>query len=284
MFANSILIVKKRVFMSFIKLKIYQADAFTSRVFGGNPAAVVPLKKWLPDAVLQNIAAENNLAETAYIVPTGGESDYRIRWFTPGIEVRLCGHATLATAHILFEQLDFDKPEIRFESLSGILKVKKQAVESYTLDFPTDILRGYDLNSSEAEIITKVLKVKPLAVFKGRDDFMAILSNEKEVADLQPYFAGLKDLDARGLIATAKGDKVDFVSRCFFPEAGVEEDPVTGSAHTTMTPYWAEQLGKNTLSARQISQRGGELTCVLRGSRVDISGSAVTYLIGDIFV
>ncbi len=267
-----------------MKLKIYQADAFTSRVFGGNPAAVVPLTEWLPDALLQNIAAENNLAETAYIVPTGGESDYHLRWFTPSIEVRLCGHATLATAHILYEQLGFDKSEIRFNSLSGILKVKKQGKNAYTLDFPTDILRGYDLDSNEAETIRKTLKVNPLAVLKGRDDFMAILSNEKEVADLQPHFTELKNLDSRGLIATAKGDTVDFVSRCFFPEAGIEEDPVTGSAHTTMTPYWVEQLGKTQLLARQISQRGGELACVLRGARVDISGSAVTYLIGDIFV
>lgn len=265
-------------------MKIYQADAFTSRVFGGNPAAVVPLQTWLPDSVMQNIAAENNLAETAFIVPTGGKSDYQIRWFTPSIEVRLCGHATLATAHILFEQLGFDQPEVRFDSLSGILIVKKQGENCYTLDFPTDILRGYDLASNEAEIIRNVLEINPLAVFKGRDDFMAILPSEKDIASLKPNFASMKDLDARGLIATAKGDKVDFVSRCFFPEAGVEEDPVTGSAHTTMTPYWAEKLGKNELSARQISARGGELTCLLRGPRVDISGHAVTYLIGEIFV
>lgn len=267
-----------------MKLKIYQADAFTSAVFGGNPAAVVPLTEWLADSVMQNIAAENNLAETAFIVPTGGESDYHIRWFTPSIEVRLCGHATLATAHILYEQLGFDKPEVRFDSLSGILTVRKQVENNYTLDFPTDILRGYDLLSNEADIIRSVLNDNLLAVFKGRDDFMAILHSEKEVAHLKPNFAGLKDLDARGLIATAKGDEVDFVSRCFFPEAGVEEDPVTGSAHTTMTPYWAEKLGKTELSARQISQRGGELSCILRGARVDISGSAVTYLIGEIFI
>jgi PhzF family phenazine biosynthesis protein len=265
-------------------MKIYQADAFSSRIFGGNPAAVVPLTTWLPDATMQNIAGENNLAETAFIVPTGGESDYHLRWFTPSIEVRLCGHATLATAHILYEQLGFDKAEIRFQSLSGILKVKKQGKNSYTLDFPTDILRGYDLDSEEAETIRKVLKINPLAVFKGRDDFMAVLPSEQDIVRLKPNFAGLKDLDARGLIATAKGDVVDFVSRCFFPEAGVEEDPVTGSAHTTMVPYWAEKLGKNELSARQISQRGGELACVLRGERVDISGQAVTYLVGEIFI
>lgn len=267
-----------------MKLKIYQADAFSSHVFGGNPAAVVPLDDWLPDAKMQNIAAENNLAETSFIVPTGGESDYYIRWFTPSIEVRLCGHATLATAHILFEHLGFDKSVIRFDSLSGILSVKKQADKTYTLDFPTDILRGYDLMSNEAEVIRNILKINPIAVFKGRDDFMAVLPSEKDVSSLKPNFIGFKELDARGLIATAKGNKVDFVSRCFYPEAGIDEDPVTGSAHTTLTPYWAEQLGKMRLSARQISKRGGELTCLLRGGRVDIIGSAVTYLIGDIFV
>jgi PhzF family phenazine biosynthesis protein len=265
-------------------LKIYQADAFTSHVFGGNPAAVVPLAHWISDAKMQNMATENNLAETAFIVPTGGDSDYHIRWFTPSIEVRLCGHATLATAHILFEQLKFDKSVIRFDSLSGILTVKKQADNTYILDFPTDILRGYDLTSNEAKLIRNILKINPLAVFKGRDDFMAVLPSEEDVASLKPNFIGLKELDARGLIATAKGDNVDFVSRCFYPEAGIEEDPVTGSAHTTLIPYWAEQLGKMHLSARQISPRGGELTCLLRGARVDISGSAVTYLIGDIFV
>ncbi len=265
-------------------LKIYQADAFSSHVFGGNPAAVVPLDNWLSDAKMQNIAAENNLAETAFIVPTGGDSDYQIRWFTPSIEVRLCGHATLATAHILFEHLGFDKSAIRFDSLSGILSVKKQTENTYTLDFPTDILRGYDIQSNEAGVIRNILKINPLAVFRGRDDFMAVLPSEKDVASLKPNFSGLKELDARGLIATAKGAEIDFVSRCFYPEAGVEEDPVTGSAHTTLTPYWAEQLGKVHLSARQISPRGGELTCLLRGGRVDITGAAVTYMIGDIFV
>ncbi len=267
-----------------MKLKIYQVDAFTNHVFGGNPAAVVPLMEWLPDAKMQNIAAENNLAETAFIIPTGSESDFHIRWFTPSIEVRLCGHATLATAHIIYEQLGFDKPTIRFDSLSGILSVQKQAGNVYTLDFPTDILRGYNLISKEAEIIRNILNVNILAVFKGRDDYMAVLSSEKDVANLKPNVMGLKELDARGLIATAKGNTVDFVSRCFYPEVGIEEDPVTGSAHTTMIPYWAEQLDKTRLSARQISKRGGELACLLRGGRVDISGSAITYMIGEIFI
>ncbi len=268
-------------------LKIYQADAFSNKVFGGNPAAVIPLTKgihsengWLPNNVLQQIAIENNLSETAYIVATGGETDYHLRWFTPSYEVRLCGHATLATAHILWNHLGFEKDVITFETLSGVLKVSRKG-NIYTLDFPTDKLEN---KKKKTDFIHKILGIKPLDVFKGRDDYMAILSSQAEIEALKPNFSLLKDLDARGLIATALGDDVDFVSRCFFPEAGIEEDPVTGSAHTTMMPYWAEKIGRNTLAAQQLSARKGELTCVLRGDRVDISGSAVTYLIGEIFI
>ena len=268
-------------------LKIYQADAFSSKVFGGNPAAVIPLAKgvhsengWLPNNVLQQIAAENNLSETAFIVPTGGETDYHLRWFTPSIEVRLCGHATLATAHILWNHLGFEKQTITFDTLSGVLKVSRDG-DIYTLDFPADMIEN---RKKKTDFIHKILGIKPLDVFKGRDDYMIILSSQSEVEALKPDFVLLKDLNARGLIATALGDEVDFVSRCFFPEVGIEEDPVTGSAHTTMTPYWAEKIGKNTLTAIQLSSRRGELTCVLRGNRVDISGSAVTYMIGEIFI
>ena len=268
-------------------LKIYQADAFSDNVFGGNPAAVVPLAKgvhsengWLPNQVLQQIAAENNLPETAFIVPTGDDSDFHLRWFTPSNEVRLCGHATLATAHILWNHLGFEKEIIAFDTLSGILKVTKNG-NIYTLDFPADMIEN---RKNKTDLIHKILGIKPLDVFKGRDDYMIILSTEAEVKALKPNFSLLNELDARGLIATALGDEVDFVSRCFFPEVGIEEDPVTGSAHTTMAPYWAEKIGKNTLTALQLSSRGGELTCVLRGNRVDISGSAVTYMIGEIFI
>ena len=222
-----------------MSIPYYQIDAFTGSLFSGNPAGVCILAAWLPDPVLQSIAAENNLAETAFVVQR--DSFFDLRWFTPTLEMDLCGHATLATAHILYEQLGFGKSAIRFDSLSGILSVKKQGDKTYSLDFPTDILRGYDLMSKEAEMIRNILKINPLAVFRGRDDFMAILSSEKDVASLKPNFVPLKELDARGLIVTAKGDDVDFVSRCFYPEAGIEEDPVTGSAHTTLTPYWAEQ-------------------------------------------
>jgi PhzF family phenazine biosynthesis protein len=263
--------------------KIYQVDAFTQTLFGGNPAAVVPLKKWLPTDIMQKLGNENNLAETVFFVPTNdGKSDFHIRWFTPSIEVNLCGHATLATAHVLFQHLKFDKPQIRFDSRSGILTVKRNADGSYTLDFPADILRG--ANEDEKAVVEQVLKQKPLEVYRGKDDFMAILPSETDILNLNPNFPPLKNLDARGLIATAKGGSVDFVSRCFFPEAGIEEDPVTGSAHTTMTPYWAEKLGKTDLKAQQLSQRRGELGCVLRGSRVEISGFGVTYLEGKFVI
>jgi PhzF family phenazine biosynthesis protein len=265
-------------------LKIYQADAFTSRLFGGNPAAIVPLTDWLPDDTMQAIAAENNLAETAFIVPTDGEkSDFHIRWFTPAIEVRLCGHATLAAAHILYEHLAYQKEGVRFDSLSGVLSVSKKE-KIYTLDFPTDILRGVSLDSPEAETIRKGLNINPLEILRGSDDFMAVVSCEADVQALSPDFSILKTLNSRGLIVTAKGDSVDFVSRCFFPQSGIDEDPVTGSAHTALIPYWAEKLGKPKLIARQISSRIGELTCHLKGDRVEISGEAVTYLVGDIFI
>lgn len=263
-----------------MKLKIYQVDAFSNKIFGGNPAAVIQLSQWLPDDMLQNIAIENNLSETAFIVPIDGLSDYHLRWFTPGYEVRLCGHATLATAHTLWHHLGFEKNIATFDTLSGVLKVIRNE-NDYTLDFPTDTLVKSD---DKIDAIQKILKTQPIEVFRGRDDFMAVLSSQQEIEALNPDFSLLKSLGSRGLIATAKGDAVDFVSRCFFPEAGIEEDPVTGSAHTTMTPYWAKKLGKTSLVAHQLSARKGELTCVLRGERVDISGSAVTYMIGNIYL
>jgi PhzF family phenazine biosynthesis protein len=259
-----------------MKYTLYQADAFAERVFTGNPAAIMPLTEWLPDDVMQNIAAENNLAETAYFIPKG--EGFHLRWFTPSVEVRLCGHATLATAHILWQHLNYLKTEIVFDSLSGPLKVTRNG-DLYTLDFPTDRL---EMGENAREIIENTLKIKSLAIFRGRDDYMAILPSQKDIENLKPDFLPLKKLNARGLIATAKGDTVDFVSRCFFPEAGIEEDPVTGSAHTTMTPYWAKELGKTDLKAIQLSKRQGHLFCQLRGDRVLISGKAVTYLIGEI--
>jgi PhzF family phenazine biosynthesis protein len=264
-----------------MKLKIYQVDAFTEKLFGGNPAAVVPLKKWLPDSLMQNIAAENNLAETAYFIPTGGTSDFHLRWFTPSIEVRLCGHATLATAHTLWQHLKFEKDTIAFDSKSGILRVSRKG-DTYELDFPLDTLNLLRGDTNVAKTLENALNIKPLEVFKGKDDYMVVVSKQSDIEKLNPDFRLLKTIDTRGIIVTAKGENVDFVSRSFFPAAGIDEDPVTGSAHTTMTPYWAGKLGKKTLTAQQISARKGDLVCTLAGDRVLISGKAVTYLVGNI--
>jgi PhzF family phenazine biosynthesis protein len=266
-------------------LKIFQVDAFAKTLFTGNPAAVVPLKTWLPDAILQNIASENNLSETAFFVPTSNEvADFHLRWFTPFTEVRLCGHATLASAHVLFNHLSFQADRLRFETKSGILTVKRNG-EAYTLNFPADILRKVE-TPEILEKLEQILSVKPIEAFRGNDDFMVVLDSSKLVAEVQPNIKTLATLGSRGLIVTAQADAntdLDFVSRCFFPEAGVEEDPVTGSAHTTMTVYWSEKLRKNTLKARQISKRGGDLMCKIADGRVYMTGSAVTYLVGDFY-
>jgi PhzF family phenazine biosynthesis protein len=261
---------------------IYQVDAFTDHLFGGNPAAVIPLKEWLPKQTMQNIAMENNLSETVFFIPTASTSDFHIRWFTPTIEVSLCGHATLATAHVLWKHLDFPNGVISFDSKSGVLKVEKKE-NVYTLDFPADNFREVE---KDMDIVANALKIKPLYLYRGKDDYMAILSGRREIQELEPNFAALKNLNARGLIATAAcfdGDE-DFVSRCFFPEAGIEEDPVTGSAHTLMTPFWADKMDKNILKAQQLSKRKGHLICELKGDRVLISGEAKTYMIGKILM
>lgn len=257
---------------------IYQVDAFASERFKGNPAAVCPMEAWLPDATLQAIAAENNLSETAFFVP-GGEGDYELRWFTPAIEVDLCGHATLATAHCLFRHLGHKGKSITFGSRSGLLTVTQEGVE-YMLDFPIDNIE----TAVAPRVLMEALGAEPVEVLMGRDDFLVVLESEAEVAKLSPDFRLLKQVRCRGVIATAPGSTTDFVSRCFYPNAGVEEDPVTGSAHTTMTPYWAERLSKQELTARQLSQRGGSLRCTMLGERVAISGRAVTYMKGEIFV
>lgn len=264
-------------------LKIFQVDAFTNQLFGGNPAAIIPLKVWLPTEKMQDIAEENNLAETAFIIPTNNNvSDYHIRWFTPKIEVKLCGHATLAAAHVLFAHLNYNKKIINFHSLSGILSVRKENHNTYTLDFPSDTLREPKL--LDKRLIQKILNIKPINILRGNDDFMAVLETQSDVLNAKPDLNLLKSLSARGLIITARGESVDFVSRCFYPAAGIDEDPVTGSAHTTMTPYWAEILNKKTLSAHQLSLRKGELTCTLKDSRVEMTGSAVTYMVGEVFL
>lgn len=260
-----------------MKIPIYQIDAFTGELFRGNPAAVCPLSEWLPDETMQAIAAENNLSETAFFVPKG--KGYHLRWFTPAIEVDLCGHATLATAHVLFHHLGYSEPIIRFHCQSGLLSVSREDGH-YIMDFPADILEP----TPAPGLLKEALQATPREVFIGREDFLVVLGSEAEVAALSPDFRLLRQLKGRGVIATAPGESVDFVSRCFFPNAGIDEDPVTGSAHTTMAPYWAGRLGKQELLARQISRRGGEVRCTMLGERVALAGRAVTYMEGVVWV
>lgn len=258
------------------KINIFQIDAFTDRVFAGNPAAVCVLEQWLPDEVMQNIGAENNLAETAFLVKR--EQDYEIRWFTPTLEVALCGHATLAAAHVLFNHLNHPGDTIQFFSRhSGPLSVTKKE-ELLTLDFPTDTLKKIE---GSLELLN-AFNIKPLEVYQGRTDFMLVFRNQDEIEQINPDMAPLKKFKARGIIVTAPGADVDFVSRFFAPGSGVDEDPVTGSAHTTLTPYWSQKLNKKKLRAKQLSKRGGDLVCEFQGDRVKITGKAVTYLIGEI--
>ncbi|WP_304234665.1 PhzF family phenazine biosynthesis protein [Jiulongibacter sediminis] len=260
-----------------MKLPIYQADAFTDTVFGGNPAAIVPLKEWISDDLMQKIALENNLSETAYLVENNNR--FHIRWFTPAVEVDLCGHATLAAAHILFEELGYAKDIIFFDSKSGELTVKKDR-DLLTLNFPAT-------KPIKAEIpyeLVDSFNIKPEITLKANEDYFFVFRNETEIRNLDPDFAKLKKVKSRGIICTAKGDEVDFVSRFFAPAAGIDEDPVTGSAHTKLAPYWSEILGKQTMNALQISARLGKLECTMKGDRVLISGKAVSYLKGEITV
>lgn len=255
---------------------IYQVDAFTGKLFKGNPAAVCIPDRWPDEALMQNIANENNLSETAFAVPSG--ECFEIRWFTPQMEVALCGHATLATAHVLFNHLDHPGDLVCFNSIhSGRLNAKKRG-ELLTLDFPADSLEEMVI----PEVIVTALKEPPLKAFRGKTDFMFIYANESEIQDMEPDFGLLARIGGRGVIVTAPGDQVDFVSRFFAPQTGINEDPVTGSAHTSLTPYWSKVLGKKRLSANQLSARGGELVCEDMGDRVEISGRAVTYMIGEL--
>jgi PhzF family phenazine biosynthesis protein len=257
-------------------LPIYQIDAFTDRLFSGNPAAVVPLEGWLSDETMTHIAAENNLAETAFYVPT--ENGFHIRWFTPTIEVDLCGHATLAAAYVIFKILKYDSPTVRFESRSGELLV--ECIEDWmTLDFPIDV---YQVAVPPPALVESLNSVTMLEVYKGKTDYLVVLDSEDEVLDLEYDIIVLSTIPARGIIITAPGKEVDFVSRFFAPQSGIDEDPVTGSAHTTLIPYWAEKLSKTTLTAKQLSKRGGFLQCKLDGERVQISGQARLYLKGEI--
>ncbi len=261
-----------------MKIPIYQADAFTSSLFGGNPAAICPLDKWLPDETMQKIASENNLAETAFFVP---EADgYMLRWFTPEFEIDLCGHATLASAHIIFTELGYANESINFETLkAGTLTVSRDG-DKYTMDFPSRPPIVIEVPNGLVEALGGK---EPKAILRSRDYFL-VYDNEEDITELSPDFTALSKFDTVGFIVTAKGNKADFVSRFFAPGAGIPEDPVTGSAHCNLIPYWADKLGKSKLHAFQLSSRKGELWCELKGERVLMSGNAVTYLKGEIFV
>jgi PhzF family phenazine biosynthesis protein len=258
-------------------IKRYQVDAFAENIFEGNPAVVCPLTEWLPDALMQQIAMENNLSETAFYVKES--AGYRIRWFTPAVEVDLCGHATLATAFVMFNHEKYGGEEISFQSRSGILKVSRNN-GLLTLNFPADELREVEI---QADLI-EGFNDRPTKILKGKTDYMFVYESENQVRNCSPDFFKVAKIKARGIIITAPGKSHDFVSRFFGPQAGVNEDPVTGSAHTTLTPYWASVTGKKELKAAQLSARGGKLYCKLEGDRVSISGSARLFSEGLIYL
>lgn len=261
-----------------MKLTIYQVDAFADKVFQGNPAAVCPLTAWLDDALLLKIASENNLSETAFYVIM--EDRVEIRWFTPNTEVDLCGHATLATAFVLARQENYKGNKIPFHSIrSGSLPVTINE-DSFTLDFPLDPIIEIELTKD----LLDATNIKPLKAYKGKSDILLIYEKQSDIENLIPNLTQIEKLDARGLIVTSKGNDCDFVSRFFGPQVGVNEDPVTGSAHTTLTPYWAEQLNKNEFNAQQISARSGKLHCKLVKDRVQITGKAILYMKGELYL
>jgi PhzF family phenazine biosynthesis protein len=259
-----------------MKLTSYTLDAFTDRVFGGNPAAVCPLTSWLDDATMQSIAAENNLSETAFFVPESG--GYHIRWFTPTCEVELCGHATLASAYVIFNYLSPEKTALNFRALAGKLRVTREG-DLLSLDFPSRPPRPVEAPNGLIEAIG----VTPLEIWQARDYFL-LLDSESTVRNLAPDMAELQNVDMYALIVTAHGSDCDFVSRFFAPGRGIDEDPVTGSAHCELIPFWAAKLGKQKLHARQVSKRGGELFCELQGDRVKISGRVTLYSESTIYV
>ena len=258
--------------------KIYQIDAFAEKLFTGNPAAVCPLEKWIDDETMQKIAAENNLAETAFTVPV--ENGFEIRWFTPTVEVDLCGHATLASAFVLINFEGFTEDKINFFSKnSGTLTVTKNG-DLFTLNFPSDSLQKVE-NLSQFK---NCFAHQPIEAYQGKTDYLLIFENENQIINIKPNFSEIAKINARGIIVSSKSENYDFVSRFFGPNCGVNEDPVTGSAHTTLTPFWAEKLGKTKLTAKQISKRGGVLECELKNDRILISGKCKTYLKGEIFI
>jgi PhzF family phenazine biosynthesis protein len=265
-----------REFGGTMNLRMFQIDAFTDRLFGGNPAAVCPLDGWLDDAVMQAIAAENNLAETAFFIPNGAE--YDLRWFTPITEMDLCGHATLASAWVVFNELAPERQTVTFSTRSGNLVVRRDG-ERLVMDFPAKPAQPCEVPPALRDALGRA----PEAVFAA-DDYMAVFASEDDVLALQPTMDALAQLDRRGVIVTAPGKRSDFVSRFFAPKVGIPEDPVTGAAHCTLVPYWSARLGKRHLHALQVSARVGELFCEDRGERVTIAGHAVKYLEGTIIL
>ncbi|MED4804321.1 PhzF family phenazine biosynthesis protein [Bacillus atrophaeus] len=256
-------------------MKYYVVDAFAENLFEGNPAGVCIMKEWIPDELMQQIAAENNLSETAFAVKEG--ENYRLRWFTPADEIDLCGHATLATAYVIANFYESNVEEIKFQTISGELVVVKKG-ELYEMDFPSRMPKEISLT----EEMVEALGVKPVEVHLGRD-LIFVLEKEEDVLNASPDFSKLKELpDGLGVSITARSEKYDFVSRAFFPKLNVNEDPVCGSAHCNFIPYWAKNLSKNEMVARQLSKRGGKLYCKFEGDRVKISGSAVLYSIADL--
>mgnify|MGYP006076897833 FL=1 len=261
-----------------MKLPLYQIDAFTNKIFGGNPACVVPLEKWLKDDVLLKIAQENAVAETAFFMKMG--NNFHLRWFTPDIEMDLCGHATLATAHCIISELKLRNEKVIFETLSGKLSVEYKNSQ-YILELPS---RDPEL-AELPEIIKKSLNIQPIEILKSRD-YVLVYKSQKDIENIKidrQIFDEI-NINPGGVIVTSIGENCDFVSRFFTPQATILEDPVTGSAHCSLTPYWAKKLKKNTLVAQQLSKRKGELLCELKEDRVEISGKAITYLKGDIFL
>lgn len=259
-----------------MELALYQVDAFAKHAFSGNPAAVCPLSEWLPEQLMQSIAQENNLAETAFFVKE--ENGFHIRWFTPTKEVNLCGHATLASAYVLFEQLHYSEDVINFQSKSGLLRVKK-ADGLLQLDFPTQVAIPCETPSA----LTQAFGKAPLACLKN-EDYLVVYEDEDFINRVEPNLALLETLDLRGVIITSQSAHYDFVNRVFAPKYGINEDPVTGSAFTKLIPYWADALNKETLKAKQVSKRGGEVTCQRVKDRVLISGACNLYMVGKIYV
>lgn len=258
-------------------MTIFQVDAFTNEIFKGNPAAVCPLATWISDDLMQFIAEENNLSETAFFVKN--EAQFEIRWFTPTNEIDLCGHATLAAAHIIYSELDYEREIIEFNSKSGKLTVEKKN-DWYTLNFPSEEIEEI----VTPKLLKEALNVPILKTYQGKWKLLVELENETTIKNLTPDFSKLTQLEASGIIVTSLGDKVDFVSRFFAPKIGINEDPVTGSSHTVLIPFWAEKLSKNNFEAIQLSKRTGYLKCTYLNDRVEMSGQAITFLKGKLTI